>query len=81
MNWMSDTDSDYPWKTIDGTIQTVDINNPRSINGVVRNTEMIRLRQLSDYYRSYESGFIDLLNVHNIYLHCPNLGQFDRGKR
>ena len=28
-------------------------------------------------YRSYESGFIDLLNVHNIYMHCPNLGHFN----
>ena len=73
MNWMSNTDSDYPWKGIEGNIQTVDINNIRYINGVLRNTGMTHLHLLSDYYRSYESGFIDLLNAHNIYLHCPIL--------
>ena len=28
-------------------------------------------------YKEYESGFIDLLNIHNIYMHCPNLGHFN----
>ena len=77
MNWMSNTDSDYPWRNIDGTIKAVDINSPQSINGVLRNTQMIHLHQLSDYYKSYESGFIDLVNAHNIYLHCLNLGHFN----
>ena len=56
--------------------KTIDINNIQYINGVLRNTEMIH-HQLSDYYKSYESGFIDLLNVHNVYLHCPNPGHFN----
>ena len=30
-----------------------------------------------EFYRPYESGFIDLPNVHNVYLHCPNLGHFN----
>ena len=77
MNWMNNTGSEYPWKNIDGTIKAIDINNPQSINGVLRNTQMIHLHQLSDYYKSYESGLLDLLNVHNIYLHCPNLGHFN----
>ena len=34
MNRISNTDSDYPWKDIEGNVRTVDINNPRSINGV-----------------------------------------------
>ena len=38
---------------------------------------MIHLHQVSDCYKSYESGFIDLPNVHNIYFHCPNLGHFN----
>ena len=38
---------------------------------------MIHLHQLPDYYKSYESGFIDLFNAHNIYFHCPNLGHFN----
>ena len=72
VNWMNNDDSDYPWKNIDGTVQTMDIKNLRSISGVLRNTKVIH-HQLSDYYKSYESGFIDLLNVHNVYLYCPNL--------
>ena len=28
-------------------------------------------------YKEYESGFIDLLNIHNMYMHCPNLGHFN----
>ena len=77
MNWMSNTDSDYPWKDIDGNIQTVDVNSLRSVNGVLRNTEMIHLHQLSNCYKSYESGFVYLFNAHTIYLHCPNLGHFN----
>ena len=64
--WMSSTDSNYPWK-----------NSHQSINGVLRNTDMVTVNLESEYYRSYESGFVDLLNVHNVYLHCPNLGRFN----
>ena len=56
---------------------TVDNNNLHSINGVLRNSGMITINLESEYYRSHESGFIDLLNVHNVYLHCPNLGHFN----
>ena len=52
-------------------------NNIRFINGALRNTEMIHPHHFPDYYKSYESGFIDLLNAHSIYLHCPNLGYFN----
>jgi len=72
--WLSNTDSDYPWTTINGFVTAVDPNNLHSINGVLRNSDMISVSLESEYYRSYESGFIDLLNVHNVYLHCPNLG-------
>ena len=41
---------------------------------VLRNTDMIPVDSETEYYRSYESGLIDLPNVHNVYLHCPNLG-------
>ena len=51
---MSNTDSDYPWRNIDGTIKTVDTNNTQSINGVLRNTQVIHLHQISDYYKTYE---------------------------
>ena len=82
--WMSSTDSDYPWRGKQGNITTVEINNLQSINGVLRNSDMITINSESEYYRTYESGFVDLLNVHTVYLHCSNLGHFnsigDRGE-
>ena len=77
MTWMSSTDSGYPWQNRLGLITTVDNNNLQSINGVLRNTNSSTASLESEYYKSYESGFIDLLNVHNVYLHCPNLGYFN----
>ena len=76
MTWMSSTDSDYPWKDRQGFVTTVD-NSLQSNTGVLRNSYSITVNLESEYYRSYESGFIDLLNVHNVYLHCPNLGHFN----
>ena len=38
---------------------------------------MIAVSLESEYYRSCESGFIDLLSVHNVYQHCPNLVHFN----
>ena len=29
-----------------------------------------------DGFTTYENGFIDLLNVHSIYTHSPNLGHY-----
>ena len=56
-----------------------DINNPRSAN------EIIRLYGLAEERTVYESGFLDLRNVHNIYITSPNLGHFSsigpRGER
>ena len=34
---------------------------------------MIAINLESEYHRTYESGFIALLNVHDVYLHCQNL--------
>ena len=85
MTWMSSTDSDDPWKDSQGDVQPVDMNNFKFVNGVLRNSDMITINLESEYYRAYESGFIDLLNVHNVYLHCPDLCHFNsigvRGKR
>ena len=78
MTWMINAGPDYPWMDHQGTAIPIDINNLKSINGVLRNTEYVTLTlDHSLYYRSFESGFIDLLNVHNIYLHCPNLGHYN----
>ena len=77
MTWMSRTDSDYPWKDSQGNITTVEINNLQSISGVLENSDMITINLESEYHRSYESGLNDLLNAHNVYLHCPDLGHFN----
>ena len=41
VTWMSSTDSDYPWKDNEGNVRTVEIHDIRSINGVLRNSDMI----------------------------------------
>ena len=33
--------------------------------------------RLSYMYDTYESGFLDLFNIHSIYMHCTNLGHFN----
>ena len=38
---------------------------------------MITVSSETESYRTYENGFADLLNVHNVYLHCPNLDHFN----
>ena len=77
MTWMSTTNGNYPWRDRRGFVTTVDNNNLHSLNGVLRNSDMIAISLEPEYYRPYESGFIDLLNVHNVSLHCPNLGHFN----
>ena len=46
-------------------------NNLRSINEVLINSIDIPAESV------YESGFIDLLSVHNIYIHSSNLGHYN----
>ena len=58
-------------------MKAVDTNNLQSSNGVLRNTQMIHLHQLSYYYKSYESGSLDSPSAHNIYPRCPDLGHFN----
>ena len=48
-----------------------DINNLRYINEAFRNSVQ------SPWEIFFESGFIDLPNVHNIYIHSPNLGNYN----
>ena len=45
------------------------VNNPQSMNDVLRHT-------FGSPANTYESGFIDLTNIHNIYMASPNLGSF-----
>ena len=66
MTWMIGTDNGYPWGDGQGNITTVEINNLQSINGVSRSSDTIAVNLESEYYRTYESGFLDLLNAHNV---------------
>ena len=43
----------------------------RSMNEIIRHAIPIE----SD--PTFETGFIDLLNVHNIYIHCGNIGNYN----
>ena len=47
-----------------------DYNELRSIN------EVLRYSNQASPNTSFETGFIDLLNVHNIYIHSSNLGHY-----
>ena len=56
----------------------VDLYNFKSVN------EVIRTSSNSEYHpsatagvSSFETGFIDLLTVHNIYIHSSNLGHYN----
>ena len=46
----------------------------RSINDIIRNSEAI---PAADASNTFETEFLDLLNVHNIYIHCPNIGHYN----
>jgi len=60
------------WRYVDDTPVTVVANNLMSLNEVIRNNEL----QPNGAF-IFETGFLDLLNTHNIYLHCPNLGHYN----
>ena len=47
-----------------------DYNNLCSINKV------LRYSTISSPSTSFETGFIDVLNVHNVYTHSSNLGHY-----
>lgn len=48
--------------------------NPMSMNEVIKNTE----GNSPSYSNAspYTSGFLDLMNIHNVYIHSANLGSF-----
>ena len=65
-------DPSFPgWVDHNDLPTTVDINNLMSVNEILRNSENKPAEQ------EFETGFIDLLNVHNIYIHCPNIGHYN----
>lgn len=58
------------WFDNNGQPTTVDTSNLMSINDVLRHSIP------QDESNGFESGFLDLLNTHNIYMHCDNLGHY-----
>ena len=58
MTWMSNYSGENPWKDREGNVQAVEINNIKYINGVLRNTEMVHVSTLNEYYRKYETVFL-----------------------
>ena len=66
------------WKNKFGNDVYVDLYNLRPLNDVIRNTN-------NTYYHpsttsgvsSYATGFIDLSNIHNIYIHSSNFGHYN----
>ena len=58
------------WIDHNSQLTTVDINSLMSRNEILRHSEAMPAETI------FESGFIDLINVHNVYTHCPNLGHF-----
>ena len=50
----------------------IDLTNLRSISENLRNYETA-----DGLSATYESGFIDLLNTHSVYIHSPNLGHYN----
>ena len=62
----------HVWVDSDDNETSIGISNLRSINEPLRNYV-----HDGSFGTTYESGFIDLLNVHSIYIHCPNLGHYN----
>ena len=65
----------FIWVGNNHELISIDLTNLRSINEALRNDGYVPSIRY-DGFTTYESGFIDLLNVHNIYTHCPNLGHY-----
>ena len=66
------------WGNKIGNGVTVDLNNLKSLNDVIRYTNSIHYHPLTTPgVSSFETGFIDLLNIHNTYIHSSNLGHYN----
>ena len=62
----------FVWVDSNNNETSIDVNNLCSINELLGNYEYD-----INFGTTYESGFIDLLNVHSIYIHCPNPGHYN----
>ena len=68
------------WRDNNGYVITVDVSNLNSINEVLRNTsglyDGIWSPMEPELDTEFTSEFLDLLNVHNIYIHSSTLGNY-----
>ena len=62
------------WQDKNGQPVILEEGDLRSINDIIRNSEAI---PAADASPTFETEFLDLLNVHNIYIHCPNIGHYN----
>ena len=74
------TDPWLGWKDNNNYVITVDASNLNSINEVLRNTsgiyDGIWAPGMDPLDTEFTSEFLDLLNVHNIYIHSSTLGNY-----
>ena len=66
----------FIWVGNSHELANIDLSNLRSINDTLRNDGYV-VTSRYDGYTTYECGFIDLLNIHNSYLHSCNLGHYN----
>ena len=64
----------FLWVGNNHELTNIDLTILRSMNDALINDGYV-VTSRYDGYTTYESGFIDSLNVHNNYTHCPNLGR------
>ena len=74
----------FVWKDNLGSDVSVDVNILISIKSVLRNTGMGHYDPQNwqncvgeIHVTTYDNEFLDLLHIHNIYLHSPNPGHFN----
>ena len=66
------------WKNKLGIDVHVDLYDLKSLNEVIRNSNNSEYHPLTAAgVSSFETCFIDLLNVHSIYIHSTNLGHYN----
>ena len=65
-------ENSFVWVDSNSNETSIGVNNLCSINGNLRNYE-----HDPNFGTTYEPGFIGLLNVHSICIHCPNLGHYN----
>ena len=66
------------WKDNSDNVISVDFNNLQPINEVLRNTHLSPWDPFVDpLIKEFASEFLDLINVHNMYIHCPNIGHYN----